>query len=147
MAMNIWQVDPNSNLPFHVYTDASYYQACTIITHNGKLVEACQSQKLKEEQENYSTVLEKEMLSVILCLKSFHTISIGNNKTDAAIQMLGMDPLLHIPSSDPRISLYSSEKAKTPSIRQSVEIFVAASSSSFEVARQSWIIDCSLFIS
>ena len=139
--------DANSNLPFHIYTDASYYQASTsIITHKGKLVEAW-SQKLKEEQEKYSTMRETEMLSVVLCLKSFHTFVIGNNKTDAAIQMLGMDPLLHIPSSDPRISLYSSEKAKTPSIRQSVEIFVAASSSSFEVARQSGIIDCSLFIS
>ena len=83
--------DPNSNLPFHIYTDASYYQASTsIITHQGKLVEAW-SQKLKEEQENYSTMLEKEMLSVVLWLKSFHTFVIGNNKTDAAIQMLGMD--------------------------------------------------------
>ena len=62
----------------------------SIIMHKGKLLEAW-SQKLKEEQENYSTMLEKEMLSVVLWLKSFHTFVIGNNKTDAAIQMLGMD--------------------------------------------------------
>ena len=87
----------------HIYTDASYYRVGTIIMHTGKLLLEASSRKLKD-QKNYPTVVEKEMLSVILCLKTFHTIIIGNNKTDAAIiQMLGvtMDRLLHVRLSDP----------------------------------------------
>ena len=84
----------------HIYTDASYYRVGTIIMHTGKLLLEASSRKLKE-QKNYPTVVEKEMLSVILCLKTFHTIIIvRNNKTDAAafIQMLVRvtDRLLHI---------------------------------------------------
>ena len=88
----------------HIYTDASYYRVGTIIMHTGKLLLEASSRKLKRHK-NYPTVVEKEMLSVILCLKTFHTIIIGNNKTktDAAIiQMLGvMDRLLHVRLSDP----------------------------------------------
>ena len=94
----------------HIYTDASYYRVGTIIMHTGKLLLEASSRKL-EEQKNYPIVVEdKEMLSVILCLKIFRTIIIGNNKTDAAIlQMLVgvMDQLLHIRLSDPPENLPS----------------------------------------
>ena len=71
-----------------IYTDASSYcpMGSIIIMQNGKLVESCwSSQKLNDEQKScYSAVVEKEILSVVLCLKAFHTISITIDEKTAA---------------------------------------------------------------
>ena len=94
----------------HIYTDASCYRVGTIIIPTGECLLEASSQKLVE-QTNYPAEAEKEMLSIILFLKTFHTtIIVGSNKTgDAVIQMLGvMDRLLHhIRLSDPPENLPS----------------------------------------
>lgn len=79
MASDILMHYPNPNKPFEIYTDASDYQMGAVILQEGKPV-AYWSRKLNAAQLNYS-VMEKEMLAVVHCLKEFHSMLYGTQLT------------------------------------------------------------------
>ena len=66
---------PDWSIPFTVHTDASDYQLGAVISQNDKPI-AFFSRKLNSAQKNYTTT-EKELLSIVECLKQFRNIVFG----------------------------------------------------------------------
>jgi len=66
---------PDWSIPFTVHTDASDYQLGAVISQNNKPI-AFFSRKLNKAQRNYTTT-EKELLSIVECLKQFKNILYG----------------------------------------------------------------------
>jgi hypothetical protein len=66
---------PDFSKEFEIHTDASDYQLGATICQNGKPI-AFFSRKLMGAQLNY-TMTEKELLSIIECLETFHNLLFG----------------------------------------------------------------------
>ena len=66
---------PDWSKPFDLHTDASDYQLGAVISQEGKPI-AFFSRKLNKAQQNYTTT-EKELLSIVECVKEFRNILFG----------------------------------------------------------------------
>ena len=66
---------PDWSKSFDIHTDASDFQLGAVISQEGKLV-AFFSRKLNSAQKNYTTT-EKELLSIVECVKEFRNILFG----------------------------------------------------------------------
>jgi len=68
---------PNFNQPFEIYTDASNKQLGSVITQNNRPI-AFYSKKLSKHQQKY-TVTDLELLSIVMTLKEFRSILLGQD--------------------------------------------------------------------
>ena len=66
---------PDFSKPFEIHTDASARQLGAVITQNNRPI-AFYSKKLNTAQQNY-TVTDLELLSVVMTLKEFRNILLG----------------------------------------------------------------------
>ena len=66
---------PDWSKPFDIHTDASDHQLGAVISQERKPI-AFFSRKLKSAQKNYTTT-EKELLSIVECVKEFRNILFG----------------------------------------------------------------------
>ena len=66
---------PDWSKPFDLHADASKHQLGAIISQGGKPI-AYFCRKLNKAQHNYTTT-EKELLSIVECLKQFQNILFG----------------------------------------------------------------------
>jgi len=66
---------PDWTIPFTIHTDASDKQLGAVISQNNKPI-AFFSRRLSKAQLNYTTT-EKELLSIVECLKQFRGILFG----------------------------------------------------------------------
>ena len=69
-------VYPNYNETFQIHTDASHRQMGAVISQKGMPI-AFWSKKLKDAQVRYTTT-ERELLSIVECLKTFRNILLGH---------------------------------------------------------------------
>jgi hypothetical protein len=69
-------VYPNFNEPFQIHTDASHRQLGAVISQKGMPI-AFWSKKPKDAQVHYTTT-ERELLSIVECLKTFRNILLGH---------------------------------------------------------------------
>ena len=72
-------VYPDYNKPFELFTDASDYQMGAVIMQEGRPI-AYWSKTLDKAQRSYGTT-EKELLSIVLCLKEYRRILYGAKLT------------------------------------------------------------------
>ena len=75
VAQEVFLTYPDWNLPFCVHTDASDKQLGAVISQKDKPI-AFFSRRLSKPQRNYTTT-EKELLSIVECLKQFRNILFG----------------------------------------------------------------------
>ena len=75
ISQEVFLTYPDWTLPFCVHTDASDKQLGTAISQNNKPI-AFFSQRLSKPQRYYTTT-EKELLSIVECLKQFCNILFG----------------------------------------------------------------------
>ena len=66
---------PDWNKPFDLHTDASDKKLGAVVSQDGKPI-AFFSRRLSKAQRNYTTT-EKELLSIVECLKQFRNILFG----------------------------------------------------------------------
>lgn len=73
---NVLLTHSNYEKPFSLYTDACNIGIGGVITQESKLIGLC-SYKLNEVETRY-TIVEKEMLAVVKCLRHFRNILFGS---------------------------------------------------------------------
>ncbi len=76
MAANALATYPDHNKRFNIYTDTSDFQLGACIIQEGRLV-AYFLQKLTKSQQNYTSTMEKEMLSIVATLKEIQGMLLG----------------------------------------------------------------------
>ncbi len=75
LCVDVLMAYPSSNIPFHIYTDASNYPMGAIIIQQRRPVVYC-SHELTETKQNYHTT-EKELLPIIMVLEECCSMLLG----------------------------------------------------------------------